>query len=84
MSDIPAAGQARADANGRQKQSGPVLVEPDGKASLEVVSRRSTDQAFERGFGGRGSEHPRRSIDEGGVETDLGRSRLHFGQRQPG
>ena len=84
MSGIPAAGLARADTNGRQKPSGPVLVELDGKASLVVVSQRSTDQPFERGCSGRGGQQPRRPLDEGGVETDLGRSRLHLGQRQPG
>ena len=84
MSDILLAGQARADANGRQKQSGPVLVELNGKANLVVVSQRSTDQPFERGRSGCCSQHPRRPLDKDGVETDLGRGCLHLGQRQSG
>ena len=84
VSCIPAAGLARADTNGRQKPSSPVVVEVDGKASLVVVSPRSTGQLFERGCSSLGGQQPRRPLDESRVETDLGRSRFHLGQRQPG
>jgi hypothetical protein len=68
---VIAAGLARADTNGRQKPSGPVLVELDGKASLVIVSQRSTGQPFERGRSGLGGQQPRRPLGEGGVQTDL-------------
>jgi len=47
MSGIPATELARADTNGRQKPSGAVIVELDGKASVVVVPQRSADQPLE-------------------------------------
>ena len=65
MSDIPPAGHARGDTNGRQKQSGTVLVQLDGKASFVVVSQRSTNQPFDWRCGDLDREQSRRLFDEG-------------------
>ena len=83
MSYILATGLTRADTNGRQKLSGCALVERNRKASVVVGPQRSTDQSFEGRFGGLNGQHPHRPLDESGIKTGLGRSRLHLAQRQP-